>query len=64
MEEDLEELMEKFGEIVYARIVVDPNTDHSKGEKSLLVYLRKVSFCFYIINYCHFNINILMLVMI
>jgi len=31
MEEDLEELMETFGEIVYAMIDMDANMDHSKG---------------------------------
>ena len=31
MEEDLEELMEEFGPLNYCRIVIDPKTDHSRG---------------------------------
>ena len=30
-QEDLEEKFEQYGELVYCRIVVDPNTERSRG---------------------------------
>ena len=38
MEEDLEDLMEEYGVVKYARIVMDQNTGHSKG--NLNSYIR------------------------
>ncbi len=34
MEEDLEEAFEEFGEISYCRIVVDKNTERSRGTEA------------------------------
>lgn len=31
-DEDLEEHFTKFGEVEYCRVVVDPQTEHSKGK--------------------------------
>ncbi|KAL5010538.1 hypothetical protein ScPMuIL_012843 [Solemya velum] len=39
LEEDLEEFLTEFGEISYCRLVMDPNTDHSKG--SAFVQFKK-----------------------
>ena len=30
-EDDLAAFMSQFGDVVYCRVVIDPNTDHSKG---------------------------------
>ena len=49
-EEDLEEKFEEFGELVYCRIVVDPNTERSRGNESLRFI------CFYFFIY-FFRIN-------
>lgn len=33
-EEDVEEQLEQFGELVYSKVVVDPNTEASRGASS------------------------------
>ena len=39
MDEDLEEAFEQFGEIVFARVVIDKKTQHNKGKCSkVLIY--------------------------